>query len=136
MKSKKLSRFTCIIIAALFILNSCKKEQELSITGKWKALGYEQNDFYNGMSHYSSGSANPGSYLELKSDNTVVAYSTSAFSSGTWSRQGNKLTVVSSSGITESWVINKHTSSELVLYQTDKDVYPTDYYEITVFFSR
>ncbi len=130
---KKILYLSLIVLLGL----GCNKNKdEITITGKWYVRGLELNEFYNGSSHYSSETPNPGAYIELKSDGTLFAVSISSFSSGTWVKSGNTLFLYPTSGLPEEWTIKKLTGNDLEIYNTDKDSFPTDYYEVTVFFNR
>jgi hypothetical protein len=129
---------TSILLVFVVVLNtSCKKTtDEISIVGKWNVIGIDMHEFYSGTSHYSSNPPNPGAYLELKSDGTLFAVSTSTFSSGTWNKNNSKLTLITNGGVTEEWNVKKLTKTELELYWTDKHLYPNDYVELTVYLKR
>lgn len=130
---KKFLYFSLIVLLGL----GCNKSKDdITITGKWYVRGLELNEFYSGTSHYSSETPTPGAYIELKSDGTVFAVSISSFSTGTWVKNGNSLILTTSSGLPEEWIIKKHTGSDLEIYNTDKDLFPTDYYEVTVYLNR
>jgi hypothetical protein len=128
------------IVALLLITTinfGCKKNtDEVNIIGKWTAKGSETHEFYSGSSHYSTSSANANAYIEFKSDGSFFAVSVTSFSTGSWSKTNNKLTVISNGSNAEVWIIKKLTGSDLELYWTDKDLYPTDYVELTAYFGR
>jgi len=130
--------FAFVILIVTSAINfGCKKStDETSILGKWTAKGSESHEFYNGSSHYLTTSANANAYVEFKSDGSFFAVSLASFSTGSWSKSDNKITLTANGPTTEVWIIKKLAGSELELYWTDKDLYPTDYVELTAYFGR
>lgn len=135
----KLSILSALVLFTVATIGSgCKKDkaEDASIVGKWTVKGSDTFEFYYGTSNYSSDAPNPNAYLEFKSDGTLYAVSTTSFSPGKWSVNGTTMTVTSNGGVVEIWTIKKLTSTELELYQTDKDKDPNDYYELTIYCGR
>lgn len=125
-----------MLLAAVCLATSlagCKKDKKSSgdIVGKWTIVTIGYADFENGQLERDAEDADPGSFIEFKSDGTYALGVVVTQESGTWTKSGNELTFTEGSDVTKA-TIEKLTSSDLVFKIREVD--GNDYSE-TIFYA-
>ncbi len=131
---KTTTQFLMASVALIFAFTACKKntdnEETLhEIVGKWTFVKSEYEFNYDGEIESGTDFPEPGSFFEFKADGTfamqIIGVTTA---SGTWSINGNILTLQPNNGPGgESVEIIKLTKTELVFRDTSDDGHETLY---------
>jgi hypothetical protein len=126
-------------IASATLFTACKKEggksNEEKIVGKWtpEAVYYEYSA--GGISEKDTTYATEGEYIQFNSDKTVISFSEGEQSTGTWSIQDNKLTLIGTGEfIAPIYEIQKLTDNELNLHIKQDD--DTGSFEMTMHLTK
>lgn len=136
-KIKQMKRpFIYIITISLFSLAlfSCKEEKTVKdmLQGRWNFDRQIVNVIIGGTNTTDTTYADPGDFVDFRSDNTVVSYLYGAYDSTVYEVLGKDKLVI---GQTDTIGIRSIFSNSLVLGNTELNG-PDDFYEIFIYFYR
>ena len=105
---KTMKVFAAMFVAAtMFAFTSCSKDYENDIIGSWKAISMTYTETYQGQSHTETQTPDGLNILTFNSDHTYQASTDGHVEdSGTWSIDGDKLTLNSVGNDSQNFTID------------------------------
>lgn len=139
---KTISKIVSATALAAIIFVSCKKDDPapapltplLQLQAKWTFEKITEHDFFMGVSSRDTFPANPGEYLDFRTDNKVYSYVDAEYDTSSYSLLGTNKLILSDNVYNDTFNIQVLTNNQFQLYVREND--GTDYYEYTIFMKK